>query len=45
MERLMGHQIRQLTDTDKDVNVWMNEIGAAAPAKYAFIQCHLFESV
>lgn len=45
MESVMGHEVRQLTDRDPEVNVWMNEIAASAPAEYAFIQCHAFRYV
>lgn len=40
----LGSHVRHLTDTDIEVNRWLNEIGRVVP-EYAFIQCHLFEAV
>jgi len=42
MERVLGHEIRRLTDTDQEVCEWFAEIGSLAPAEYCFIQCHAF---
>lgn len=44
MEWSVGEEIRGLTDSDEEVNIWMNDIGARCP-EYAFIQAHRFEAV
>ena len=42
MERLMGPQVRFLTDRDEEVVDWFETIGNTAPAEFCFIQCHRF---
>jgi len=43
LEDIIGHQFRNLTDNDPEVNEWLNDIAEAVPA-YAFIQVHLFQA-
>lgn len=45
MERVVGEEVRRLTDHDEEVNQWFNDIASFAPAEYAFIQCHAFRKV
>jgi 2-polyprenyl-3-methyl-5-hydroxy-6-metoxy-1,4-benzoquinol methylase len=44
LESKLGKHMRELTNNDKEVNRWLNQIGAAVP-EFAFIQCHRFVAV
>ena len=45
LEDEFGPEIRRLTDSDEEVVKWFEEMGAAIPAMYAFIQCHRFRKL
>ncbi len=45
LENVVGNTFRYMTNNDVDVNNWLNDIAAHAPAEYAFIQCHRFRAV